>query len=359
MLAALGGPSAAALPGPAIPATERAETIARLRSRKRLRPVIALVADNRGAETTDLLVPFAALSQSGLADAFVVAPTLEPIELMPALRIRPQLTLADFDRAHSEGADYVIVPALHHEDATPVLDWIKMQSRQGAMVVGVCAGAKVLGRAGLLDHHRATTHWAYVAALSRAHPTMTWVRDRRYVVDPGVVTTTGVSASLPMSLALVEAIGGRAAADDLAAELGVASFDARHNSAAFSLSARTIAIGLANRIEFWNHEKVGVPVADGVDEIALGFTCDCFSRTYRSRAVTLGLTSAVRTRHGLELLVDQTEFHAGPLLAPPAAAAPARSLDSTLSLIANRYGSPTAAFVALQLEYPWPPVVPT
>jgi hypothetical protein len=35
--------------------------------------------------------------------------------------------------------------------------------------------------------------------------------DRRYVADRGVVTTTGITASLPVSLALVEAIGGRAA----------------------------------------------------------------------------------------------------------------------------------------------------
>jgi transcriptional regulator GlxA family with amidase domain len=35
------------------------------------------------------------------------------------------------------------------------------------------------------------------------------VRDRRYVVDHGVATSTGVSASIPVSLAMVEAIGGR------------------------------------------------------------------------------------------------------------------------------------------------------
>ncbi len=323
-----------------ISAAETAETMALLRSHKRSRPLVALIADNRGAETTDLLIPFATLSHSGLADVYVVAPTLDPIQLMPVLKICPQLSIAEFDRLHPNGADYVIVPAFHHEDATAAIDWIKAQSEKDATIVGVCSGAKVLGRAGLLDHHRATTHWADVAGLRRAHPTMTWVKDRRYVVDQGVVTTTGVSASLPVSLALVAAIGGRAAADSLALELGVASYDASHDSAAFSLSAKAIAVGLANGAEIWKDEKVGVPVADGVDEIALGFTCDSFSRTYRSRAVTAAAAPSVRTRHGLELFVDRTGSSAdiATMLAPLPTITPARSLDAALSLISARYG---------------------
>jgi len=35
---------------------------------------------------------------------------------------------------------------------------------------------------------------------------MQWVRDRRYVVDRGVATSTGITASVPLMLALVEAL---------------------------------------------------------------------------------------------------------------------------------------------------------
>ena len=65
---------------------------------------------------------------------------------------------------------------------------------------------------------------------------MQWVRDRRYVVDRGVATSTGITASIPLMTALVEAIDGRAEAERLAMRLGVAHWDARHNSAAFQLT---------------------------------------------------------------------------------------------------------------------------
>nr|QQZ51993.1 DJ-1/PfpI family protein [Phenylobacterium glaciei] len=83
--------------------------------------------------------------------------------------------------------------------------------RQGATIVSICEGARVLANAGLLHDRRATTHWSALKGLTKAYPDTTWVRDRRYVQDGAVISTTGVSASIPASLALVEAIAGRAA----------------------------------------------------------------------------------------------------------------------------------------------------
>ncbi len=86
--------------------------------------------------------------------------------------------------------------------------------------MSICDGTLVLANAGLLEGRRATGHWSEIDDVAKAHPTMQRVRDRRYVVDRGVVTTTGVSASVPVSLALVEAIGGRDRATALAREIG-------------------------------------------------------------------------------------------------------------------------------------------
>src|SRR3546814_787892 len=135
---------------------------------------------NRGSETTDLMIPYAVLTRSGIADVIVVAPDRSPIAMMPALSIRPQSTLGAFDSAHPEGADYVIVPAFHHDDREgPILDWLRKQAVSRATIIGICEGVKVVGRAGLLDGRRATTHWYAIGALQRAYPTMQWVRDRR------------------------------------------------------------------------------------------------------------------------------------------------------------------------------------
>src|SRR4051794_9970725 len=98
---------------------------------------------------------------------------------------------------------------MSRDDEPAVLQWIRRQAAKGAVVIGVCAGAKVVANAGLLDGRRATTHWYHLRELRERHPAIRYVPDRRFVVDRGVATTTGISASIPMSLTLIEAIAGR------------------------------------------------------------------------------------------------------------------------------------------------------
>jgi hypothetical protein len=68
----------------------------------------------------------------------------------------------------------------------------------------VCTGAFVLAEAGLLDGRRATTHWAYCAALARAYPAVTVEPDAIFVRDAEVVTAAGVTAGVDLALSLVE-----------------------------------------------------------------------------------------------------------------------------------------------------------
>ncbi|WP_204272982.1 hypothetical protein, partial [Enterobacter hormaechei] len=67
-------------------------------------------------------------------------------------------------------------------------------------------------------------------------PTIRYVPDRRFVVDQGVATTTGITASMPMMLTLIEAIAGREKAEAVAGDLGLDRWDARHDSGAFKFS---------------------------------------------------------------------------------------------------------------------------
>jgi hypothetical protein len=96
------------------------------------------------------------------------------------------------------------------------------------------------------------------------------------------MTTTGVTASLPASLALAGMLGGETAARRAAERLGVAGADPSHDSGAFRLNAWHIWTGATNELLFWRHEVVGVPVRDGVDEVALALTTDPLRRTYRT-----------------------------------------------------------------------------
>jgi len=248
----------------------------------------------------------------------------------------------------------VIVPAMHRDDDPAALAWIRAQAAKGAIVIGVCAGAKVVAAAGLLDGRRATTHWYYLDGMLDRHPAIRYVPDRRIVVDGRIATTTGITASMPMMLTLVEAIAGRTRAESVARGLGIARWDARHASAAFRFNRPFALSAIGNTMAFWSHEELGLPLAPGVDEVSLALIADAWSRTYRSQARTFAAgPGALTSRNGLSIVPDEVAA-AWPAerQMPIGIQPPARALDAALSAIETRYGRGTVNLVAMQLEYP-------
>ena len=340
---------------PAIAQDERDATLAALKPPKRQRPLIAIIGINDATETTDYLTPYGILRRADVADVVTLATRPGPIMLFPTLKVEPQATIAEFDARHPDGADYVIVPAMSRDDDPEALQWIRNQSGKGAIVIGICAGAKVVGEAGLLHDRQATTHWYYVNELRGKHPTMRYAKDRRLVVDRGVATTTGISASMPMSLTLIEAIAGRGKAHAVGRDIGLADWDVRHDSDAFKFTRPFALTAIRNTAAFWSHEQLGIELKEGVDEVSLALVADAWSRTYRSRAVTFASTAgAVQSRNGIRILPDEiaTSWPVARRLPEIGDRKPAEALDDTLRAITGRYDARTTDFVAMQLEYP-------
>ena len=340
---------------PEITQEERDATIAALKPPKRQRPLIAIIGINDATETTDYLMPYGILTRADVADIVTLATRPGPMTLFPALKIEPHATIAEFDARHPDGADYVIVPAMSRDDDPEALQWIRNQSGKGAIVIGVCVGAKVVGDAGLLHGKRATTHWYSVKELRGKHPSMRYVEDRRLVVDDGVATTTGITASMPMSLTLIEAIAGRDKARAIGREIGLPEWDARHESDEFKFTRPFALTAIGNTAAFWSHEQLGIELKPDVDEVSLALVTDAWSRTYRSRAVSFARTAGPQqSRNGIRILPDviATNWPATRLLPGIDNAKPAEALDSALGGIAARYGTRTTDFVAMQLEYP-------
>ncbi|MFK4485800.1 putative intracellular protease/amidase [Bradyrhizobium sp. USDA 336] len=339
---------------PAISRDETESTLAALKPPKRKRPLIAIVGINDMSETTDYLMPYGILARADIADVLTLSTQKGPVTLYPALKVQPHATIAEFDAAHPDGADYVIVPAMSRDDDATVLHWIRSQAGKGAIVIGVCVGATVVANTGLLDGKRATTHWYSVGDLKK-HSTIRYAADRRLVVDQGVATTTGITASMPMALTLIEAIAGRAKAEAVAGDIGLARWDARHRSDAFSFTRPFALTAIANTLAFWKREQLGIALTPDVDEVSLALIADAWSRTYRSRALTFAATAEARTsRSGLGILPDRIagSWPVEQAVPDSGASPPARALDETLRAIETRYGARTADFVAMQLEYP-------
>ena len=317
------------------------------------RPLVVVIADNAGTETTDFVIPYSVLKESGAADVVTVSTGTGVVQLIPALRVHTDMTVAEFDAGVPTGADMVIVPAMSNNKSPALVGWVRSQSRKGAMVVAICEGARVLAHAGLLKGKAATTHWSALKSNASDFPGTIWVRDRRYVADGQVMTTAGVSASIPASLALVEAIAGRELAQVTAQHLGIPSWGTAHDTSAFAFTLGRVSVAATNWLAWWGHETVEIPVQDGFDEVAVALTADAWSRTFRSKALATHSTHLVRSRRGLMLEAD----------APPKAARsvhvaegepPAHALPVAMRQIAQRYGRATADFVAVQLEYPQP-----
>lgn len=326
-----------------------------MRPRKPGKPVIAVLARNASTETTDFLLAHAVLQRAGVADVQAVAPRRGRVSLYPALEVEVAQDLAGFDAAHPGGADYVIVPAMLYEKGgdPAVTAWLKEQAARGAKVFGVCAGALVVASAGLLDGRRFTTHWYFRKDILEGHPGATYVPHQRYVADRGVATTTGITASVPAMLALVEAIGGRAKAEALAAELGVASWGPAHDSTQFGLTAARMWNYIQTQAAFWRHERRSIAVRDGTDDIALAFAADGWSRTGHA-TVDAVAPGPVKLRSGLVLAAQPASGDA-PRMALAAGLKPVQQLERTLCAIEARYGGASRERVRVELEYGEPP----
>jgi transcriptional regulator GlxA family with amidase domain len=320
-----------------------------LKPRRPGRPLIVVLARNEGTETTDFLITHALLQRAGVADVQAVAPRRGRISLYPALEVEVMQDLASFDKAHPSGADYVIVPAMDDADDPAIAAWLRRQADRGARIVGVCAGALVVGRAGLLDGRRFTTHWYYRKTVVERHPAAVYVPHQRYVVDANIATTTGISASVPAMLAVVEAIGGRARAQALAAELGVDAWTPAHDSSRFGLGARERWNYVLTKAAFWRHEQWSVDVREGMDDVALAFAADAWSRTGRVSVEASGLPR-VKLRSGLVLLAQRAR-HDARRVPLSSALKPVQQLDRALCQIAERFGPASRERVMIELEY--------
>jgi putative intracellular protease/amidase len=339
---------------PPIDSREAQAMLDALKPPKRPRPLVAVVGINDATETNDYLVPTGILRRAGIGEVIMVATDAGPVRLFPALTVQPDATIAEFDARYPDGADYVVVPAMSRDDDPAVLRWIKRQAAHGATVIGVCAGAKVVGAAGLLDGRRATTHWYYLRELRR-NPNIVYVKDRRFVVDRQVVTTTGITAAMPMSLTLVEAIAGRPRAAAVARDLGLAQWDARHDSGAFTLTRPFALTVLRNVLTSWHREVWGIELPPGIDEVSLALVADAWSRTYRSRAVTYASAAgAIESANGVRIMPDRVAsgWPTDRMLPPVGRHKPSEALDQALAGIRDYYGARTAGIVATQLEYP-------
>ena len=162
-----------------------------------------------GVTQLDMTGPAQFLCRLPGARTMAVARSGDPVPTDCGFALVPAASFADAPQA-----DILCVPGGHgvaeavNDPAT--IEFVARQAAGAKWVTSVCTGAFVLGRAGLLEGKRATTHWAYAHLL----PLVGAVHeDARVVEDGNTITAGGVTSGIDFALTLLAREAGQTVAE--------------------------------------------------------------------------------------------------------------------------------------------------
>ena len=90
-----------------------------------------------------------------------------------------------------------------------IADWILARAKETRRVAAIGGGIYGVAPTGLLDGREVTTHWRYANHVARCFPNLRVDPRRHLVKDGAFYTSSGASAAIDLSLALIEQDYGR------------------------------------------------------------------------------------------------------------------------------------------------------
>lgn len=179
-----------------------------------MRSLAALIFDE--FETLDLFGPiemFGCLPEE--FQISLIAENMAPVTSRHGQRVLPDLTIKN-----APDFDLILVPG---GPGTPIEtpnerinDWLQKTAKTDCLVMGVCTGSTLLARSGILDGRKATTNKMAFQWSRRFGPNVNWVPKARWVEDDNFFTSSGVSAGIDMSLAVIAHLLNETTAVDVA-----------------------------------------------------------------------------------------------------------------------------------------------
>lgn len=163
-----------------------------------------------GAEELDFVGPWEVFTMLRALEpesctVFTVSEEGGEVRCAKGLRVVTDHSIADAPKA-----DLILVPGgmgtRREVDNPRMVEYIRSAGSAAEIATSVCTGSFLLERAGLLKGKRGTTHWGSMDRL-RDLGTVEVVEER-WVDEGQVVTSSGVSAGIDMSLYLVGRLWG-------------------------------------------------------------------------------------------------------------------------------------------------------
>ncbi|MGD0704911.1 MAG: DJ-1/PfpI family protein [Trebonia sp.] len=176
----------------------------------------------------------------------------------------------------------------------------------GGTVVSICAGADALGRAGLLDGRRCTTHHDIQDELAARYPDATVIRDVLYVVDGRIATSAGIASGIDLALHLIAVRDGPVIAARVAREMVVyARRNGDEQQTSAMLRHRNHLSDLAHRVQ----DSIEARFADPLPLADLAKDCGVSERTLTRRFVAA--TGMTPLRYQQVLRIERAEHLIG------------------------------------------------
>lgn len=174
-----------------------------------------------GFELLDVFGPLEAwgmLAATGSCRVVTTAHRAGPVASAQGPRAEAEFALADCPKL-----DVLLVPGgIGTRSAVAdeaLLAWLRRRADDAQVVTSVCTGASLLARAGILDGRRATTNKLAFAWVRTQGPAVKWVPEARWVEDGKLVTSSGVSAGIDMTLAVIARLEGTEVAERIAVRM--------------------------------------------------------------------------------------------------------------------------------------------
>ncbi|WP_428244022.1 GlxA family transcriptional regulator [Gynuella sp.] len=101
------------------------------------------------------------------------------------------------------------------------IEWLRQAIREDTLVVGICTGAFMLAKAGLVDGKEVTTHHSLTTELAQQFPDIQVLTDRIFVRSDNIYTSAGVTAGIDTTLYLISQLASTRTSVDVARELVV------------------------------------------------------------------------------------------------------------------------------------------
>ena len=141
----------------------------------------------------------------------VLSDTMDPVASSCGVAVQPNARLSD-----PRDFDYVVVVGGLADEmdnlSAGTVTFLKAAAAAQVPLVGVCTGALILHRAGLLDGYRCCVSWFHHAEFLEQFEGLVPVSDRIYVIDRDRLTCSGGASSAHLAAHLVERHVGEAAA---------------------------------------------------------------------------------------------------------------------------------------------------